>query len=178
MYDFVTNYLEYRFVRDYNSIEQLPEYAAATRHGDCGIQALLFITMCRIAGIPARWQSGLSARPGSVGEHDWAEFYVPGTGWVYADLSAGCDAAMYGDEAKHNFYFGNQDPFRIPINNAFQENFVPPMRYWRSDPYDNQCGEIEDAQHSLHSRELDYRYIEIDIHRIQEGALDLSTERI
>ena len=34
------------------------------------MQALLFITMCRIAGVPARWQSGLYAEPGSVGMHD------------------------------------------------------------------------------------------------------------
>ena len=35
--------------------------------GDCGVFALLFITLCRIAGIPARWQSGLAVRPGRVG---------------------------------------------------------------------------------------------------------------
>ena len=34
--------------------------------------ALTFITMCRIAGVPARWQSGLYVAPDSVGSHDWA----------------------------------------------------------------------------------------------------------
>ena len=38
--------------------------------------ALTFITMCRIAGVPARWQSGLYVAPDSVGSHDWAEFYT------------------------------------------------------------------------------------------------------
>ncbi|MGZ4964166.1 MAG: transglutaminase-like domain-containing protein, partial [Limisphaerales bacterium] len=28
------------------------------RRGDCGVQNTVFITMCRIAGVPARWQSG------------------------------------------------------------------------------------------------------------------------
>ncbi len=33
--------------------------------GDCGVQNSLFITMCRIAGIPARWQSGFETKPGA-----------------------------------------------------------------------------------------------------------------
>ncbi|MFQ8759290.1 MAG: hypothetical protein ACLSAF_07420 [Intestinimonas sp.] len=32
--------------------------------------ALLFIALCRIAGVPARWESGLSVRPDHVGPHD------------------------------------------------------------------------------------------------------------
>ena len=38
--------------------------------------ALTFITLCRIAGIPARWESGFAVAPGDAGCHDWARFYV------------------------------------------------------------------------------------------------------
>jgi hypothetical protein len=30
-------------------------------------------------------------------------------------------------------------------NSAFQENFTVPKEQWRSDPYDNQVGEMESA---------------------------------
>ena len=49
---------------------------ARNRRGDCGIMALTFITLCRLVGIPARWQSGLSVSPTGVGCHDWAMFYI------------------------------------------------------------------------------------------------------
>ena len=52
----------------------IPEYCASRLRGDCGVQALTFITMCRIAGIPARWQSGLYADWRSADSHDWAMF--------------------------------------------------------------------------------------------------------
>lgn len=76
------------FVRDYASIDNLSEYCALNRRGDCGVQSLLFITLCRIAGIPAQWESGLEAAPDYVGEHDWAKFFIRGIGWLYADLAA------------------------------------------------------------------------------------------
>ena len=45
----------YRFVRDYSGIDNISEYCAAALRGDCGVQALLFIVLCRILGIPAKW---------------------------------------------------------------------------------------------------------------------------
>ena len=54
-------------MRDYACIDHLAEYCALNLKGDCGVQALLFITLCRIAGIPAKWQSGIDAKPGDVG---------------------------------------------------------------------------------------------------------------
>ena len=163
-YDFITTQVDYRFVRDYCSIDNLSEYCAVNRRGDCGVQALLFITLCRIAGIPAKWQSGLDAKPKDVGEHDWAMFYIPSVGWVYADLSYGGSSYIRGAYDRWNFFFGNVDPYRIPINEAFQQQFMPPKKYWRADPYDNQCGEAEYNDRALAPEEIEYRYIEIDIH--------------
>lgn len=61
IYDFVTTKVVYSYMRSYVSLPVIPEYCASRLRGDCGVQALTFITMCRIAGIPARWQSGLYA---------------------------------------------------------------------------------------------------------------------
>lgn len=168
-YDYITTKTDYRFVRDYCSIDNLPEYCALNRRGDCGVQALLFITLCRIAGIPAKWQSGLDAKPGDVGEHDWAMFYVPSVGWAHADLSYGGSSYVRGARKRWDFFFGNIDPYRIPINNGFQKEFDPPKRHWRIDPYDNQCGEAEYEDRGITVKELVYQYTDLGIESIEKG---------
>ncbi len=142
-YDYITCKLKYSYVRDYTSMDSIAELMAVNRKGDCGMQAILFITLCRIAGIPARWQSGLDAEPDDVGEHDWAQFYVPSIGWVYCDPSFGMSCRLRNKEDLWNFYFGNLDPYRIPLNCDMLADFVPPKKFIRVDPVDNQAGEIE-----------------------------------
>jgi transglutaminase-like putative cysteine protease len=164
-YDFITTRVDYRFVRDYACVDNLSEYCALNMKGDCGVQALLFITLCRLSGIPAQWQSGLDAKPGDVGEHDWVMFYLPSVGWRCADLSYGASSYIRGAHKRWNYFFGNIDPYRIPINSDFQKNFDPPKKFWRFDPYDNQCGEAEYDDHGLYGPDLVYHYHEIDIHR-------------
>ncbi|MFR9192181.1 MAG: transglutaminase-like domain-containing protein [Anaerovoracaceae bacterium] len=156
IYDHITTSVDYRFVRDYYSIDNISEYCAVNRKGDCGVQALLFITLCRMAGIPARWQSGLDAKPEDVGEHDWAMFFAPGYGWRYADLSYGGAAFARGDKAGWDFFFGNVDPLRIPVNDDFQAGFEVPKKHWRADPYDNQGGEAEYDDRGLTAGEYIY----------------------
>ena len=143
IYDFVTANTIYSFMRSYITLPRIPEYCAASLKGDCGVLALLFITLCRIAGVPARWQSGVYIQPGHEGIHDWAQFYVSPYGWLFADLSYGGSAYHHGNEEKRNFYFGNLDPFRMPANAEFQHDFFLPSRHLRYDPYDNQDGEAE-----------------------------------
>lgn len=143
IYDYITKKIEYSFMREYFTIENIPEYAALGGKGDCGVQALLFITLCRIANIPARWQSGLYATPYSAGSHDWAQFYIEPYGWLFADCSFGGSAVRDGDEERRQFYFGNLDPFRMPANSEFQMEFAPAKKFLRADPYDNQRGEVE-----------------------------------
>lgn len=143
IYDYITTHMMYSFVRQYATIAQLPEYMALGLKGDCGIYALLFITMCRIAGIPARWQSGLYATPLDIGCHDWAQFYIKPYGWLYADCSFGGSAWRDGNMGRWDFYFGNLDPFRVPTCSEFQHEFTPPRTFLREDPYDNQSGEAE-----------------------------------
>lgn len=143
IYDHITTHVEYSFVRNYFTIENLAEYAAVGGRGDCGIQALMFITLCRIAGVPARWQSGLYTTPFSAGCHDWAQVYIAPYGWRYVDCSFGGSAFREGDEARRKFYFGNLDPFRMVANSRFQQEFDVKKSFLRADPYDNQRGEAE-----------------------------------
>jgi hypothetical protein len=143
IYDYITTKIEYSFMREYITIENIPEYAALGKKGDCGVQTLLFITLCRITGIPARWQSGLYTTKYTAGSHDWAQFYIAPYGWLFADCSLGGNAYREKDELRREFYFGNLDPFRMPANREFQREFIPAKAHLRADPYDNQRGEIE-----------------------------------
>ena len=156
IYDYVTKNIRYSYMRNYFTIIRLAEYPAIMGKGDCGIQSLLFITLCRIAGIPARWQSGNSLRPPKrVGSHDWAEFYIRQYGWLFADCSFGSGGYAHGDEERRKFYFGNLDPFRDVANSAFQKQLAPSPKYIRRDPYDNQSGEIEYQERPLSDQEIE-----------------------
>ena len=167
IYEYITSHVTYSFVRSYFTITDIPEYAAAGQKGDCGIQALLFITMCRIAGVPARWQAGLYANPRDIGCHDWAQFYIEPYGWLYADCSFGGGAYRDDVKERREFYFGNLDPFRIPMNSEFGWEFTPPMKRPGSDPYDNQTGEAEYGDRALIRDELDTAHEIIEIREIE-----------
>ena len=91
-YDFITLNMKYTFMPAYFILENIAEAAARSYTGDCGVFALLFVTLCRCAGIPAQWQSGLTAEPDFCGGHDWARFYIAPYGWLYADPSYGIAA--------------------------------------------------------------------------------------
>jgi len=156
IYDFVTQNVRYAFMRAYFGLENIAENSARNLRGDCGVQALLFITLCRCAGIPARWQSGLIAEPDDMGCHDWAMFYVAPQGWMFADCSFGGGAKRAGNEERRQFYFGNLDPYRMVANGAFQAPFDPPESHWRSDPYDSQTGELEYEGRGLRGYELEH----------------------
>ena len=102
-YDFITLNMRYTFMPSYIMLENMAEECARNFTGDCGIFALLFLTMCRCAGIPAQWQSGLTAEPDFIGGHDWVRFYVEPYGWIFADPSYGTAAVRAGKEERRQF---------------------------------------------------------------------------
>lgn len=148
-YDFITKNFRYTYMPAYFTLDSIAENCARSFTGDCGVFALLFITMCRCAGIPAEWQSGFAAEPEFVGGHDWARFYAEPFGWLFADPSFGIGARRNENEERRQFYFGNLDPYRMVANRAFQAPFTVDKRYFRTDPYDNQYGEIETEERGL-----------------------------
>lgn len=162
-YDYITGEIQYAYVREYAGFHSIAEYCALNGSGDCGVQALLFITLCRIAEIPAAWQSGLGAEPGSVGNHDWARFYTDSFGWRWVDCSFGGAARRFGREELRDFYFGNLDPYRIIYNNGIQQEFTPPKVFRRADPYDNQSGEAEYETRGLSFSHFDCEKEEVEI---------------
>lgn len=155
IYDYVTKNTRYRYQPAYVCLGPIADGCAKSGWGDCGVMALLFITLCRIASIPARWQSGLYVTDEEAGCHDWAQFYLEGYGWFWADCSFGASAHRRGDEATRRHYFGNLDPLRMVANRAFFAQLTPPDNFWRNDPYDNQVGEAVLAGRPLHGDDLE-----------------------
>jgi hypothetical protein len=148
LYDWITLNVRYSFMLAYSLYSNLSEFTACNLRGDCGVQALLFITLCRIAGVPASWQSGWVANPFHIGSHDWTVFHVEPYGWLPADPSFG--GARKETPRYRQFYFGNLDAFRMIANADFMRGFVPEKKYWRSDPTDNQTGELETEEGNVY----------------------------
>ncbi len=168
IYDYITKNVKYSFMPDYFVTPDIADTCLRTLRGDCGVQALTFITLCRCAGIPAKWQSGQVADPDSVGMHDWAMFYVAPYGWMFADCSFGGSAFRAGNEVRRNHYFGNLDIYRNVTTNTFMADFEPQSNFWRHDPYDNQRGEIECSSKGFYSRQVKCDMDMVSVTEIEE----------
>jgi len=127
---------------EYSTIPSLAVRGFALRRGDCGVQNTVFITMCRIAGVPARWQSGFETRPTvGIGMHDWAEIHVTPWGWIPADASHG--AQLVADPPAAEFFCGGRDSYRLIVNLDWGRDLCPPFPGLRAEPADFQRGEVE-----------------------------------
>ncbi len=148
IYEWITKNIKYELVPEYSTMENISEYAAVNFEGDCGVQAILFITLCRISGIPAKWQSGWYINPVLQSPHDWAQIYLEPYGWIFVDPSFG--GHEIEKEKYHNFYFGNIDAFRLIANEDMLIQFKPEKKFYRSDPVDNQRGEVETEKRNIY----------------------------
>jgi transglutaminase-like putative cysteine protease len=151
---FVEREIRYAAEEEYTVIPSFSMKALTQRKGDCGVQAMLFITMCRAAGIPARWQSGWETKPVGWNMHDWAEFYVEPWGWLPADVSYGLQAS--DDPHVREFFFGNIDTYRLIGNLDYGSELHPPKESLRSEPADFQRGEVEIDGRNLYFDEWTY----------------------
>jgi transglutaminase-like putative cysteine protease len=143
--------------REYSTIPDISAYTLHAGHGDCGEQTLLLITLMRMNGIPARWQSGWTFTTGKYDDiHDWAEIYLAPYGWVPVDVTYGRFAS--DDPALKWFYLGGLDNFRIAFNDDFSRDFVPAKQHFRSDTVDSQRGEVEWDGGNLYYDKWDYHF--------------------
>ena len=167
IWDWITHNVRYTFAHDYTLYDNISEYVARNKRGDCGMQALLFITMCRIAGIPARWQSSWYMNPIKHGMHDWAQFYIEPYGWLYADPSLGNLVKRPNEDWRNKFYFGNIEGYRLAANIEFSTKFNPLKTFFRSDPVDNQRGEVEWKGGNLFYDKWDYNFEILEVKKVK-----------
>ena len=140
IYEWISRRLPWAGAREYSTIRCIPRYVMENGHGDCGQVALLYISLCRSIGIPARWESGWWIYPGEVNWHDWAETYFEGVGWVPTDQSYGRGAV---DTPMNSYYASGIDLYRMASNEAVGDRLDPPKTYIRSETVDFQPGEVE-----------------------------------
>jgi hypothetical protein len=163
LYDWISENLLYSYAHEYSVTRNLSFATFERAYGDCGELAMLYITLCRLAGIPARWQSGWWNPPGKRNMHDWAEIYLDPLGWVPVDPYMGVWAFRYADplseedrDLVRDFYFGNMDHFRLYVNGAHMQPLDPPKRHFRSEPLDFQRGEAEWEGGNIYYDGFDY----------------------
>lgn len=103
-------------------------YLLAKPGGKCTDISSVFVALCRAAGVPAREIFGLrlgtkETEDITTWQHCWAEFFLPGYGWVPAD-PADVRKAMLVEKLKleaprtkelRDYYWGGIDPYRIRI---------------------------------------------------------------
>lgn len=104
----------------FGEVERLLE----TKGGKCADIHSVFVYLARAAGIPAREVFGSRIPKGKEGnitkaQHCWAEFYLPGYGWVVVDPAdvrkAILEQNLTLEQAKplREYYFGAVDESRI-----------------------------------------------------------------
>jgi transglutaminase-like putative cysteine protease len=141
IFSWISATIPWASAREYSTIPNISAYCLGSGHGDCGIRTLFFMTLCRLNGIPTKWQSGWMLHPVEVNLHDWCEMYVAGTGWVPVDQSFGVQPSS--DEQVKYYYFGGIDSYRFIVNDDFSAPLYPAKIYPRSETVDFQRGELE-----------------------------------
>jgi len=105
-------------------------WACSTGRGNCTDFHSLFMSILRCCGIACEFEIG-AAFPSDVvagditgfkcGYHCWTRFYVPGLGWVPADVS---EASQYPE--KKQYFFGAIDQHRVMLSRGRDIEMVPP----------------------------------------------------
>lgn len=162
IWNWIADYYPWASAVEYSVLDNIPEYVLDNGHGDCGQVGLLFITMARYAGIPAKWQSGWMLHPCELNLHDWAQVYFEGVGWVGVDQSfgrvltakdleknsrrgyliKGAESSLENEDAYY-FFTKGMDAFRFIVNEDYSQEFYPAKKYSRSETVDFQRGEVE-----------------------------------
>jgi transglutaminase-like putative cysteine protease len=162
-YDWISGNIKYSFAIEYSTIRNISEYCRVHGYGDCGQEGLLFITLCRLNGIPARWQSGWNTFPGDKSNHDWTEIYLAPYGWVPVDPYMGIYATRYATsltaaqrQELRDFYFGGLDQYRMSANSDHSQPLAPAKQAMRSDNVDFQRGELEWGGHNVYFDHFSY----------------------
>lgn len=155
IFTWISENIPWASAREYSTIENISDYCVSRMHGDCGIKTLLFMTLCRYNGIPAKWQSGWMLHPGEVNLHDWSEIYLEGYGWVPVDQSFGLIESELEDEKY--FLLGNTDSYHLITNDDYSKPLFPAKIFPRSETVDFQRGELEWRGGNLYFDKWNYK---------------------
>ena len=117
------------------------ERILSERSGKCADISGVYVAIARAAGVPARevWGLRLGKKPEediTGGHHCWAEFYMPGYGWVPVD-PADVRKAMLIEKLElkdaktkeyRGYYFGAVDAYRIILTRGTKGYYLNPAQ--------------------------------------------------
>ena len=99
-------------------------WACNSGFGNCTDFHSLFISCCRTAGVPSRFEMGFPIPAGSEGivggYHCWARFLASGR-WIPVDISEADKQPVLKD-----YYFGNLTPDRVLFSEGRDLSLMPP----------------------------------------------------
>lgn len=111
-------------------------YCLPRRTGDCGSYGLIFCSLCRAVGIPARMANGHWCCKAKKNYHVWSEFFLPGYGWIPADPTDGRvnkdSPGKLAGKGDPFYFFGNLDSGRFISSKgtSIQLYPSPPWHLW------------------------------------------------
>lgn len=89
IFDYIIAHMYYEMTGGWNTAPTV----LARGNGSCSEYTFVFISMCRVAGVPARHVGSVAVRgeDASMDDvfHRWAEVYLPNYGWIPVDPSGG-----------------------------------------------------------------------------------------
>jgi len=107
IYRWIIDHLYYELAGGWNVAPAIIERG----NGSCSEYSFVFISMCRAAGIPARYTGSIAIRGDLASEddvfHRWCEIYLPPYGWIPVDPSAGDTKSPEGQASRFG-YVGNR----------------------------------------------------------------------
>ncbi|HEX7344109.1 MAG TPA: transglutaminase domain-containing protein, partial [bacterium] len=89
IFRYVNDHMEYQLSGGWNTAPAVLERG----NGSCSEYTFVFLSVCRAAGLPARYAGSIAIRgdDASLDDvfHRWAEVYLPNYGWIPVDPSGG-----------------------------------------------------------------------------------------
>ncbi|REK25445.1 MAG: hypothetical protein DWQ42_11050 [Planctomycetota bacterium] len=159
LYNAVYRWMEYGKPKDKAWGRGDSVYACDARIGNCTDFHSLFISMCRVLKLPAKFEIGfMLPEDGAEGEvggyHCWAKFAHEGR-WVAVDISeADKDATM------KDYYFGSLTPNRVTFTTGRDLQLSPPPAAGEVNFLVYPYVEVEGKEHKDFAK--DFRFVRLD----------------
>ncbi len=113
----------------------------SSRGGKCADISSVFVALARAAGIPSREVFGIRLGKGGTTDitkwqHCWAEYYLPGYGWVVVDPADVLKMMLKENLAIRDpktaeyreYFWGGVDPYRVKLGEGRDLTLNPPQR--------------------------------------------------
>jgi len=107
LFGYIIEHMEYELAGGWNIAPTVLERG----NGSCSEYSFVYISMCRAAGLPARYAGSIVIRGDDASYddvfHRWVEVYFPNYGWIPVDPSGG-DQQYPADQAKYFGFLNNR----------------------------------------------------------------------